>query len=413
MKQTRLLAGALMAAAFVVVSTSFGAGYGIYEGSSRGNAMGSEVTADPVSPSVMYNNIAAVTELDGTQFEAGATFIKPQQTVSTVLPNGEKHNNYADSRWWTMPHAYATYQYNEKWWASFGIFSRAGLGAKYKHNWPGRYTVQEVTIMGLDLNPSIAYKVTDWLSLAVGFRAQYFDLELYRAIPSGTPFVDPDLQMHMTGDNWDMGYNLGAYIKATDWLSFGLAFDSEVKHHVAGNYSLSSQMGRLMSGSGSVDMTTPGIIRLGTSVQATDRLKINGGVVYTMWSCYDALQIDISPPVGETTRMRSEKNWHDTFRWQLGVEYALNDNWDLRAGYIHDRTPDPDYTVDYMVPANHRNLFSIGAGFHKGNFLCDIGYTYLLIQDRDVEARPADGLFAGEFLDGDAHMVSVSVGYKL
>lgn len=374
--------------------------------------MGSEVTADPVSPSVIYNNIAAITELSGVQVEGGATFIKPQQTVRTRSPLGAD-NNYADSRWWIIPNAYATYQVNDKWWAGLGLFSRAGLGAEYENDWAGRYTVQKVTITSFDINPSVAYKVNEWFSLAAGFRAQYFDLELYRAIPSGQPFADPDMRLRMTGDDWALGFNLAAFYKATDWLSFGLAYDSRIKHAVPGEYAITFPQGKVGDGKGSADMYTPGLIRLGTSVQATEKLKINAGVVYTMWSCYEQLGITLEPPVGPQSRVVSRKDWHDTFRWQLGLEYALTDNWDVRAGYVHDRTPDPDFSTDYMVPTNHRNLFSVGAGFHKGNFLCDVAYTYLMIQDRTIEARPEDGVWGGGFCDGDAHMLSLSVGYKL
>ena len=102
MKQKKLIAGALCVAATLAAQTVWGAGFGIYEGSSRGNAMGTEVTADPASPSVLYNNAAAMTELEGTQFEAGATFIRPSQTVTTRTPAGSVDNE-AKSKWWTPP----------------------------------------------------------------------------------------------------------------------------------------------------------------------------------------------------------------------------------------------------------------------------------------------------------------------
>lgn len=82
MKQKKLFAGALCVAASLVAQSVFGAGFGIYEGSARGNAMGTEVTADPASPSVIYNNAAAMTALEGTQMEMGATFIRPHVTPS-------------------------------------------------------------------------------------------------------------------------------------------------------------------------------------------------------------------------------------------------------------------------------------------------------------------------------------------
>ena len=411
MKQVKLLAGTLGVAAALAAQTGFGAGFGMYEGSARGNAMGSEVTANPASPSVLFNNAAAMTELEGTQVEGGATFIRPSQTVTTTTPAGQ-NNNYAQSKWWIPPSAYATHQFNDKVWTGVGVFSRYGLGIDYEDDWAGRYNCREATIQSIDVNPSVAFKALDNLSLAAGLRAEWFEFELKRALPTGTPFVDPDLAFHMKGDSWGLGYNLGAFYKATDWLSFGLAYDSEIKQEVEGDYDVNHPL--LSGGDGSGDITTPGIVRLGTSVKATEKLTVNAGIVYTMWSSYDQLAIDFDPALlGMIPSSTTEKNWHDTFRCQLGAEYALTEAWALRAGYVNDRTPDPDDHADYIVPANNRNLFSLGMGYKQGDFFCDLSYTYLLIEDRDVAARPTEGVMPSEYVDGDAHMIGVSVGYKL
>lgn len=113
-----------------------------------------------------------------------------------------------------------------------------------------------------------------------------------------------------------------------------------------------------------------------------------------------------------------ERDWDDVFRYQLGVEYALTEAWALRAGYIYDETPDPDAHVDYIVPGNDRNLISLGVGYQKGDFFCDLSYTYLMIEDRDISisaerAAEKDGVLPGKFEDGDAHLIGLSVGYKL
>ena len=411
MKQMQLLAGTVFVAAALAAQGVFGAGFGIYEGSARGNALGTEVTADPASPSVLYNNPAAMTGLDGTQVEAGLTLIRPSQTVTTLTPAGAVEND-ADSHWWTPPHAYATHQFNDKVWTGVGVFSRYGLGVEFEDDWLGRYNVQEATIQSIDVNPSIAVKVLDNLSLAAGFRAEWFEFALDRALPTGTPFADPDLQFNMEGDSWGIGYNVGAFYEATDWLAFGLAYDSEIDQEVEGNYNVNHPL--LPGGDGEGDVTTPGILRFGTSVKATEKLTVNAGLVYTMWSSYDELAIDFDPALlGAVPESVTEKDWDDVFRYQIGAEYALNETWSLRAGYIFDETPDPDENVDYIVPGNDRDLVSLGVGYKQGDFFCDLSYTYLMIHDRDIEGRLEEGVLPGEFSDGDAHLIGLSVGYKL
>jgi long-chain fatty acid transport protein len=69
--------------------------------------------------------------------------------------------------------------------------------------------------------------------------------------------------------------------------------------------------------------------------------------------------------------------------------------------------------VDYLVPANDRHLFNFGSGIHWRNWKIDLAYTYLIIQDRNnIAPRPAEGILASEFSNGQAHIFGVSVGYK-
>jgi len=423
MKQKKLLAGALCVAASLAAQSVLGAGFGIYEGSARGNAMGTEVTADPAQPSVIYNNAAAMTGLEGTQFEAGLSLINPNVTVATMVAPGVTVEEDLESNWYTPPHAYMTYQMNDKVWAGLGVFTRYGLGVEYDDDWAGRYNCQEATIQSIDINPSIAVKVMDKLSLAAGIRAEWFDFELYKAVPTGEAFVDPDLQLHLAGDDWGLGYNLGAYYEATEWLSLGLSYDSEIDQEIDGDYTVRSPLGVAASGSGGGDVTTPGILRFGASAKATEKLTVNAGIVYTMWSSYDELAIAFNPPLmaSDGTLIPvsvTEKDWDDVLRYQLGVEYMLDESWALRAGYVYDETPVPDEHVDYIVPANDRHLIGLGVGYQKDDFFCDLSYTYLMIDDRDVTVSPErmalqEGVLPGEFKDGYTHILGITVGYKL
>ena len=213
MNNRTILAGTLGVAVLLSAQITFGAGFGIYEGSARGNALGTEVTANPGSPSVIYNNPAAMTDLRGTQVEAGVTLINPSATVVGETPAGTVQAKAKDN-WWTPPHANVTHRVNSRVWAGMGIFSRYGLGVEYDDNWFGRYNVQKATIQSLEINPSLAFKVLDNLSLAAGLRAQWFDFELKRAVTTDPLNASPltDLQLKMCGDSWGIGYSAPRFL---------------------------------------------------------------------------------------------------------------------------------------------------------------------------------------------------------
>jgi len=101
-----------------------------------------------------------------------------------------------------------------------------------------------------------------------------------------------------------------------------------------------------------------------------------------------------------------------TLSGRVGIEYLLNDTWAFRFGYVYDQSPIPDDTLDFMVPADDRNMFNFGLGYSYKNFTVDGAYTYLILDDRDVSANSGIYRDAGELHDGHAHMFSLSLTYR-
>jgi long-chain fatty acid transport protein len=55
----------------------------------------------------------------------------------------------------------------------FALTGNFGAPLEYDEDWVGRYYVQETTVLGLSFLPSIAYKVSDKLSLGASLNAMY------------------------------------------------------------------------------------------------------------------------------------------------------------------------------------------------------------------------------------------------
>lgn len=403
MKQMKVLAVALAIAS--LAAPVFGAGFSLYDGSARSLALGTEVTADPMGPETLLHNAAGMTELPGTQVQAGVSIIRPQLTVETLTAEGWVRTKPSRETW-PIPKAFASHQLMDNVWLGLGIFSRFGLGEDWPDEWPGRYNSQKLTIETFDINPSVAFKVTDQISVAAGFRAQYADMEYDRALPTAMG----DLQMNLEGDAWGYGYNIGILYKAADWLSFGLHYVSEIKQEIEGHADY--QVGYT---AGEADLTLPQSFSLGASWKPIEKLKVNAGVVYTMWSSYDELTITFEEPLFGNPALKtssSEKNWNDVFRYQLGAEYAIDQHWAIRAGYVYDSTPVDDEYADYIVPANDRQILSLGLGYNAERFAIDVGYAYLFFGTRRIEARPEEGILKSNFSDGHSSTLAMSFTYR-
>ena len=127
---------------------------------------------------------------------------------------------------------------------------------------------------------------------------------------------------------------------------------------------------------------------------------------------FDHVTINFDDGIVGLDKLTKYKNWHDVWRYQIGLEYALTRMLDLRVGYVYDNTPIPKSTVDYLVPMDDQQHFDCGFGVHWDCWSVDLSYTYIRIKDRNYDARPLDGVLKSRIHTGDAHLIAFGVGYK-
>lgn len=392
----------------------YGAGFALYEGSARGNALGGGVVGRADDPSALFFNPAGITQLPGTQVMAGATFIIPKTDVTTHFPTSSSPGvtTTSSSNVWVPPHFYLTYQATDKVWLGLAVFSPFGLGTEFDEHWPGRYNSYNAVIQTVTINPNVAFKLNDKVSLAAGLDFMYFDLKLENKIPTGFGDVNHSLK----GDSIGVGMNFAIHYRACDWLKLGASYRSQVTQNVTGDASFNKPAALpLFNDSGAKGtVTLPDEVYFGAAFYPIKDLSFEVGGIWTHWGTYESLtiQYDSLGAVGRPSVTRT-KNWNDVWRLYFGVEHHTTDWLDLRAGFVWDQSPIDHGYVDYLVPANDRYLISFGPGFKWRNWTLDLSYTYLIITNRDnVAARPLEGVLDSSFDNGNAHMIGCSVGYK-
>ena len=85
-------------------TVAFGAGFGIYEASARGNAMGGAVVGDTKDATAAYYNPANIAFSTNIQVATGLTFIKPYCDVDV----DHKSQGRMNPGWFAVPTFYAT-----------------------------------------------------------------------------------------------------------------------------------------------------------------------------------------------------------------------------------------------------------------------------------------------------------------
>lgn len=347
-------------------------GFALYEFSARGNAMGGAVMANKAEPASIATNPALITKLDGTHVQLGMTSVIV--SGSTILA-GEKRD--LKTGVFSLPTFFLTHQVRDHIYLGVGFFSRFGLGGKYKkyENW--RPAILENQSYSMDLvtysiNPVMASKVTDNLSLAGGFEIMYASLVEEKG-PGGPNRINID------GDSTTWGANFGLYYNpdwAEEWAA-AITYRTKTRHLASGDVT-GYGMYRTASGAATAALALPDQLAFGLSFTPSDKFTIEADITGVFWSSYKQLRIDYE----DLRRVSNEfKHYKDVYRLSIGAEYSLTKNWDIRAGYVYDESPINPHFMDTMVPADDRNILSAGIGYNRNGIGIDLSYSYMFVND--------------------------------
>ncbi|MFA7645240.1 MAG: outer membrane protein transport protein, partial [Thermovirgaceae bacterium] len=237
--------------------TALGAGFALYDWSARGNALGGAMTGRADDPSAIAFNPAGITQIPDSSMMAGLAFIMPGGTLTEI---GGDSVGMIDHTF-IPPHFYYTRQLSDRLWFGVGLMTRFGLGTDFPPDWYGRYNSYYANIQSVSINPNLAWKVNDRLSLSVGVEALWFEYGARRFI--GTDF-------RLLGDDIGYGWNVGLHYKLDEATRIGLHYRSQVKLTISGTADI--------QGVGSTDawgdLTLPEMFLFGLSRQVTPKLNV-------------------------------------------------------------------------------------------------------------------------------------------
>jgi long-chain fatty acid transport protein len=399
-------------------SGAHAAGFALREqsASAQGNAFaGATAAAEDVS--YMFFNPATLGFLDGYQAMAVLNYIRPQSEVTgasgtTVLgtPIGGRTSADDVTDDVVAPALYGMAELTGGLRAGIGINVPFGLQIGYPGDWVGRYHVVSSELQTVNINPALAWRPLDWLALGAGLQVQYVDAEISNAVDFGTigtalgiPGAIPAGQdgfAKLQGNDWGVGFNLGALVEPVKGTRIGIAYRSEVEHELEGDAAfdldsagvgaaLRAATGAFANTGASTRITTPAMLSLGIHQDLTPQWAVMGEVAWTEWSTFKELRIDFDNPAQADNV--TEEDWRDSFFLALGTTYRPTDEVTLRGGVAFDQTPVEDEHRTPLIPDADRYWLSAGVGWQPLDWLgLDAGYTHIFVDSADVDLSASD-----------------------
>jgi long-chain fatty acid transport protein len=402
---------AVAAALAAVANTAGASAFQLLEQSASGlgNAYAGQ-GASAQDASTVFFNPAGMTKLPGRNAVGALNAIKPSakftNTASTVAPlQTSLGGNGGDAGDWALvPNAYLSWQLTPQLFVGVGVNAPFGLKTEYDPAWVGRFHAIESELKTVNVNPSVAWKVSEMLSIGGGINYQRADATLSNAVnysaaafgaggagllaAIGGPGQEGIAQVK--GDDSAWGYNLGIMVDLGPNTRIGAAYRSSVKYTIEGDVTFSNRpallAGGIPNGPVRADIKLPATASVNLFQKFGPRWELLADVSWTDWSTLKSLDIFRTNGVLLST---TPLNWKDTWRVGVGANYLVNDLWTLRFGTAYDQSPVPDADRTPRIPDQDRVWLAIGAQYRLSKQLAfDFGYAHLFVKDASVNLCP-------------------------
>lgn len=425
-KRGALAFAALSTGVFVMSSAAQAGSFALREQSTTGlgQAFGG-AAAGAAGLGSMFWNPATMTAFAGTQFQGDLAGIMPYASATPTTGTSP----LLMSIWGTsgtgdviddalVPTAYVSHQINDKLWVGLAVNAPFGLLSSYPTNYFGQTYARDSIVRSVDVNPSLGYKVNDWLSVGVGFQAMWFKTELTQGM-SPLPYAATS---SLAGDDWGFGATAGVTITPVNGTTIGIGYRSAVSLDLSGDLSLGSKTTTLPAGTYPIEagLTLPDMVSVGITQVITPKLTVTGEFEWMNWSRLgDVMVTGTSGPTAGKTMADLPFRYGDSYYVSAGVNYAWDDKLTLRAGLGYEWSPISNDIRDLRVPDSNRVNLGLGLSYQWNDQLSlDFGYSHLFsVGDGDVSLVPGNphyisGLPVVASIDSHADIVSIGLTYR-
>jgi long-chain fatty acid transport protein len=371
---------------FLVGTTLYAGGYRVSIQGQKQLAMGHTGVAVISSAESVFFNPAGISFLDGKMnFSLGVTGI----FANTKYENSEFGDSFSTESAVSTPfNFYATYKAND--WLSFGlgVYTPYGSSVEWEKDWSGSHLVNNIDLKAIFVQPTIAVKISDKLSIGGGpiyvNGAVTFNKNLDRSLT--------DAQGNRTNVTVEQkgisawGYTLGMMIKPTENLNIGFNYRSKVivkaENGDADFQNVSTSLpNNLADGNFNAELPLPAEITLGISYKFYKKFLFAFDYNFAQWSEYEALVVEFDNDANIST---SPRDYQDSETFRFGLQYDASKKITVRTGIYFDGSPVQDGYFAPETPRNDSTGYTAGLSY-KINDKLSIDASFLYLHFKEIK----------------------------
>ena len=306
---------------------------------------------------------------------------------------------------------YGTYKINEKLSAGLGVYTPFGNSVKWGDDWSGKNLIQDISLQAIYIQPTLSYNISDKLSFGAGLTYVLGSFDINRAVPAP---IGNNNSSNLQGDETGIGFNTGIYFKATEKLSLGLTYRSQVDIELEnGDIDFTVDPALASSfpdGKFAATLPLPATTTLGLAYRVSDKLLLSVEGSFVEWSAYKSLDFDFENNTASLEDSKNPRNYDDAIILRVGGEYLVKEGFALRAGFYYDESPITDEYFNPETPNSDNLGFTAGFSYAiTANLGIDASFLYIAGLERESTYKPAN--FGGKY-KGAVVIPGIGLNYK-
>lgn len=402
---------------FLVGATLYAGGYRVAIQGQKQLAMGHTGVAVISSAESVFFNPAALSYLDGKlNVSLGGSAIFSSVKFQSAADN---YVTETDSPLGTPVNLYASYQATD--WLTFGlgVYTPYGSRVEWEKDWAGSHLVNDINLRAIFVQPTVALKINDFLSIGGGPIYVNGSVEFNRNLDTGSSSASTGERSNVTIDKTGItawGYNIGVMLRPMEKLNIGFNYRSKIIMEAENGDADFENISIYQDGKFNAELPLPAEITLGLSYEFCDKWLFAFDYNFTQWSEYEALVVEFDNGAPTSTNLR---NYEDSSTIRFGLQYEAHKKFTLRGGIYFDESPVQD---GYFAPETPRND-SVGytAGLsYKVNEKLSIDASFLYLHFKEIDNSydwipQSDGSFSsfGGTYKSNVFAPGIGLSYKL
>lgn len=371
------------------------------------------VTARPDDATAVFHNPAGLTLQKGTHFYHAQSWFFLDLGMKMYDSEGVLHPENGEIRPdWSVGFipfiGMASDLGTERLRLGFGIYAPNAYGAALPKDQPTRYHATRALFVAGRATGSVAYAVTDRLSVGASLHLIYVYLMASRVM---NPLVlqDPDrrfddretlkpfdYQLDLDGHDWTWAFDLGVLFRPVDSLRIGAAFNSGSAIELGGDVTLTAPDGSVTRAHHSTDMTIPFALKGGINWEFAPDFELGADLYYWHYQSFQEQRSILSTPIMGMSEFRDPKAYGNSWSWNAGLLYRVILPLELMFGFQMDFTPIPTRTYSLDNPSTDQKGVSWGARWqinpHWRISLCFVRNWYDLVNVQDSQGIPPSNI---------------------